>query len=136
MSTLLIPHSTAGAEDRLRTRLRQNALFSAAGGAIAAAACVPLADAMGVDQWWLVLAIGIGLLGFAALVWIAAGRPADKLVGEALEISIADALWVIGSVVVVALGVFSATGVAVMLGQASAVAFFGTTQALYRRSLS
>lgn len=135
MSTLLIPHSTAGAEDRLRIRLRQNALFSATGGIVAATGCVPLADAMGVNQWWLVLAVGLGLLGFAALVWVAAGRPAGRLAAESLEISLADASWVIGSVVVAALGVFSAFGTALMLGQAAVVAFFGTTQARLRRSL-
>ena len=132
MSTLLIPHSTAGAEERLRARLRQNALFSAMGGVVAAAGCVPLADAMGVSQWWLVLAIGLGLLAFAGLVWVAAGRPTDKLAAESLEISLADASWVIGSVVVVALGVFTTFGAALMLGQAAVVAFFGTTQARLR----
>lgn len=135
MSTLLVSPTTADAETRLRVRLRQNAAFSGAGGVIAAAGCVPLADAMGVDQWWLLLGVGLGLLGFAALVWVAADRPTDKLRAEALEISIADAGWVIASVVVVALGVFSAFGVAVMLGQAAVVAFFGATQAQYRRAL-
>ena len=40
-----------------------------------------------------------------------------------------------GSIVVVALGVFSTFGVAVMLGQAAVVAFFGATQAHHRNRL-
>lgn len=134
MSTLLVSSTTADAETRLRVRLRQNAVFSAAGGAIAAAGAVPLADAMGFDRWWLLLGVGIGLLGFAGLVWLAAARPADKLAAESLEISIADASWVIASVAVAATGVLSAFGAAVMLGQAAVVAFFGVTQAQLRRA--
>ena len=134
MSTLLVSTTTADAETRLRVRLRQNAAFSGAGGVAAAAGCVPLADAMGVGQWWLLLAVGLGLLGFAAIVWIAASRPIPALLTDALEISIADALWVIGSAVVVALGVFSALGAILMLGQAAVVAFFGVTQAHHRRA--
>ncbi|MEM7288675.1 MAG: hypothetical protein AAF480_20195 [Actinomycetota bacterium] len=134
MSTILVPTTAADPETRLRVRLRQNAAFSALGGVIASVACVPLSDAMGVGgQWWVLLAAGLGLLGFAALVWLAASRPTAKLIGESLEISIADASWVTGSVVVVALGVFSAFGVIVMLAQATVVAFFGATQARYRR---
>ncbi len=136
MSTITSSPTTTDAEAALRGRLRQNAAFSGLGGLIGAAACVPLADLMGFDQWWILLAISLGLLGFAGLVWAASKRPADKLVGDALEISIADASWVIGSVVVVALGVFSTAGVAIMLGQAAMVAFFGTTQFLHRSRMT
>ena len=135
MSTLLVSPATADSETRLRTRLRQNAAFSGLGGGIAAAACVPLAEAMGFDRWWLLLGVGLGLIGFAGIVWLAASRPTDRLATEALEISLADAGWVIGSIVVVALGVFSTFGVAVMLGQAAVVAFFGATQAHHRNRL-
>lgn len=126
----------AGPATRLRVRLRQNAAFSALGGIVAAAGCVPVARAMGVaDQWWLVLAVGLGLVGFAVLVWVAAARPADRLVVDAVEISIADATWVVASLVVAAGGVLSAFGVTTVIAQAAVVAFFGLTQLRLRRQL-
>ena len=144
MSTTAAPPTTdrpAGAQPDadpsapLRARLQHNAAFSGAGGVVAAVGCVPLADLMGFDQWWLLLAIGVGLVGFAALVAMAAAGPVERLRTDALVISLADGSWVLGSVAVSAVGVLSAAGVAIVLAQAAVVAFFGITQWRRRREL-
>ncbi|MDG2028892.1 MAG: hypothetical protein P8J50_17470 [Acidimicrobiales bacterium] len=55
-----------------------------------------------------------------------------RLLSEALLVSLGDAAWVLGTVVVVASGVLSTTGNVVAIVVGLAVADFGTAQFVFR----
>lgn len=73
--------------------------------------------------------MGIGLLGFAGILYLLSK---NRFVSRAMiyEIVILDALWVIGSVVLVAFfgDVFTTNGIIVVTGVAAIVAFFAISQ--------
>lgn len=100
---------------RLRNALRMNAAFSSATGLVGVAFGGPVADLLGLSGAGptVVRLISGGLVVFAALLLFEAGRPAGALLGSALRISVADLLWVTGTMVAIASGAFSARGAVV-----------------------
>lgn len=82
--------------DRLvRIALRGNAAFSAASGVAALVAAVAWPETLGVPAAVLV-ALGLGLLPYAALLAVFAGRP-EVRPSEALLAVVADLAWVAGA---------------------------------------
>ncbi len=107
------PAATSRSESRLRLSLRLNAGFSTSTGAVALIAGGWVADQLGLDQSWAPMAVrllGVGLLGFAALLLFESGRQGDRLASSVLQVSMADLGWVVGSGVLMALGLFSSIG--------------------------
>ena len=130
-----IPAEVERATRRLRTVLRLNAAFSTVTGVVALVAGGPVADLLGVDQVWLIRLLGAGLLAFAAaVVQIARSEPAALRQGAA-AVSVGDLGWVLGTVVVVAVGWLSTAGVVVMAVIAVLVLDFGIGQYLARRQM-
>ncbi|SFR98547.1 SRPBCC family protein [Yoonia litorea] len=122
-------NSTAAA----RTFLRMNSAFSlltAAPLLLAAGLVTPMLIVNPVD-WavWGLRGLGVGLVGFAALVY---ALSAYKFISRAMvnEIVILDIGWVIGSIVIVAFfgEVLTASGTLVVGAVAAVVAFFAVSQ--------
>jgi len=84
----------------LRRTLAVNATFSALSGAGMIALSGPLDRFMGLGLSWLLIVIGVGLLGFAALIGLNARRPQINRAEAWLTVA-SDAAWVLGSVIVV-----------------------------------
>jgi hypothetical protein len=78
--------------------LRANAAFSATTGAILVVASVPLSSWLGIAIW-ISIGLGLGLLGFAAVLVVLARDPQPALVRAVI---LADAAWVAGAVTVIA----------------------------------
>lgn len=112
----------------LRTLLRANALFASATGLTAIALTGPIAELIGVGEHRLVSATGGGLLLFAVGLVIASGAPTSKLIHAGRLISLADALWVVGTVVLVASADLPASGNLVLGIIAAIVASFAILQ--------
>ena len=121
--------------NRSRLVLRANAAFSTVGGLIAVVAAGWLSDVSGIDHVAITRLGGIGLLLFAADVFRQSRLPEHKLPFALLQTSIADASWVIATVVVLALVDFTAWGVAGAIVIAAAVADFGAMQLWLRSKL-
>ena len=96
MSTQIV--QTVTESKLLRYALRGNGIFSAISGATLLVAAKPLATFMGLD-WPLALTItGIILLPYGALLlWVATQAEIDR--GFAKTAVLLDALWVIGSII-------------------------------------
>jgi len=77
--------------------LRANAAFSAATGTILVVASVSASSWLGIETW-LSIGLGLGLIGFAALLVVLARDPQPALVRAVIG---ADAAWVIGAVIVI-----------------------------------
>ena len=112
----------------LRCALSANAAFSLLSGLVLALVPHVFASMIGVEPVWL-RAVGVGLVPFGAWVgWQASRAQLDSV--QALVTVVLDALWVLGSVVLV--GVFGAqfpvVGVALVLGVAAAVGLFAVLQ--------
>lgn len=99
---------------RLRNLLRSNALFSTATGLVAVVAGGPAADVLGVDQVWVVRALGGSLVAFAGVVFAVSGARTSLLRPASLGVSIGDLGWVAGTLAVFALGWLSTSGVVAM----------------------
>jgi hypothetical protein len=116
----------------LRTALLGNAVFSTISGLIFALRSDAVADLIGVGDAWIYLVLGIALLGFAGLVaWVATRRPINAF--YALLISVADAGWVLGTALLIALlgvAAFQAYGLLVLIAIAAAVLCFCIAQLL------
>ena len=121
--------------NRSRLVLRANAAFSTVGGLIAVVAAGWLSDVSGIDHVAITRLGGIGLLLFAADVFRQSRLPEHKLPFALLQTSIADASWVIATVVVLALVDFTGWGVAGAIVIAAAVADFGAVQLWLRSKL-
>jgi hypothetical protein len=100
---------------RLRTLLRLNASFSAIAGAVAATAAGPVARALDVDGVWIVRAVGVGLVAYAADLLVVAALGHRRLGPVARAVAVADAAWVVGTAGLVAAGAVSGEG-AMLLG--------------------
>lgn len=122
-------------DNKLRNLLRINAAFSTLTGAIALVAASPVADFLGVQQVWLIRLLGVALLGFAAAVLLtsrAQGRALD--VGSQI-ISLNDFGWVLGTLVVLALGWLTTEGAVVMGLIGLLVLSLGIGQTVARRQM-
>ncbi len=123
------------AVDQLRIALRANATFSIATGLFGVVAAGRVVDILGTGNELLVRLIAIGLLGFAGFVLYVSTRSVDELRAEALLISAGDFVWVLASVVLIALGLFS-TGGAVTAGLIALVVLGFASSQLWARSKS
>lgn len=105
----------------VRTVLRANAIVTSLSGLLLVAAAGTFADILDIDTW-AVRAVGASLLPFALAVGVTSTVAAARLRPLVLGIAVADVLWVVATVVLVAFGAFSAGGsafallVAVMVG--------------------
>jgi len=78
--------------------LRANAAFSATTGTVLVVASVPASSWLGIETW-VSIGLGLGLIGFAALLVVLARDPHPALVRAVI---LADAAWVVGAVIVIA----------------------------------
>ncbi|MFT5441028.1 MAG: hypothetical protein ACI8W3_000068 [Myxococcota bacterium] len=112
----------------LRLALRLNAVFSTCSAVGILLAYDFLSELMGVYSEILISA-AMGLAGFAGyLVFTAARTDTAKLRREALQHSISDFAWVVGSLVVVALGLVSEAGNAILIAVCVPVLVLGVAQ--------
>ena len=114
--------------DLLRAALRTNVALSVTTGATLLVAGPWLDEPLGVP-WPLLVALGAGLLVFARLVAVVAGRT-EGLVAEARQVIAADVAWVVGAVAVVLLDLLPQTGDLALVGVTVLVAAVATAQAL------
>ena len=84
----------------LRRTLAANAIFSALSGAAMIAFSGPLDRFIGLGLSWLLIVIGVGLLGFAALIGLNLRRPQLNRAEAWLTVA-SDAAWVVGSAIIV-----------------------------------
>ena len=81
----------------LRNSLRGNAAFSILTGLASIFASRPIAEYMGINPPTILIALGVGLISFAAFVlYTATQSPIDKR--SVIAIIVGDVLWVLGSV--------------------------------------
>ncbi len=113
----------------LRLSLGANVLFSSASGASMLVASGPLTELLGLGDPRLLLAIGLNLLAFAALLFWLASRQQIKL-ALAWAVVFADLLWVAGSAVLVPADVFSTAGDWIVASVADVVLVLALLQAL------
>src|SRR5438067_511878 len=75
--------------------------------------------------------LGLVLVAYAAAIWVVSSRPAISAPAARAAV-VANALWAIGSVILVIAGPFALTGpgVAFVLAQAALVALFADLQSL------
>ncbi|RKS08968.1 hypothetical protein DFP74_4695 [Nocardiopsis sp. Huas11] len=114
-----VPTATAAPDRPLRLVLRADALACVGAGLAMALGSTFLSGPLGLPTE-LLLAAGLFLLPFAALVWLLSSRQAVTLAGVAAVI-VANVVWLLGSVAVVVLMAPSGLGVAFVLAQAAAV---------------
>lgn len=117
----------------LRTVLRINALTSFGGGAAAAIAPGTVDRLLDTGQNLWVRLVGLGLVAFAAAVVFVSRAPTEELLAGARTISVADASWVVGSIVTIVAGWYSTVGAAVVGLVAVMVGAFGTAQFVLSR---
>ena len=123
------------AEVILRKALLANTGFSVVTGLIGLIFDGPVADALGVDQVWLIRLLSAGLLGFAGVVFLVARSSQPVLQRWSQEISLGDFGWVTGTIVVVALGLLSTSGAITMGLIGLAVFGLGLAQFRFRRDM-
>ena len=121
----------------LRRALQADSIFTLLGGLLLIVDSGPLATLMGLPWSWAFAIVGVGLLGYAALLFLAARRtPIDRR--QALGFIVADAIWVVASVVIVLDGVapLSAAGFWGVLIVADIVAVLGVLKYIGWRRLA
>lgn len=114
----------------LATILRLNALSCLTFGALFLAAPAAVAGALGTPPAWLVAALGAGLLGNGALLWLSVARGRVPRRAEVLFFSIGDGLWVGATLGLILAGVWIVTpgGRVAALAVAVMVGAFGLAQ--------
>ncbi len=119
----------------LRNALRLNASFSLVSGIAMVAGAEWLVTILGLDsdRAWTLRVIGLGLLVFAGYLLFESAAPRKRLLTSAILISIADAVWVLGSLVLVLFNTFSPAGVVIVGAVALVVANFAVMQLRARR---
>ncbi len=128
MTTAQPTPDRADATRLLRLALRANAAFSTTCALIFVLDAGALAPLIGVPAELLV-ALGVGLLGFAALL-VASSRRTDatRLATEARSYCAADVAWVVGSVPIIALGWLTPLGAIGLAGVSTVVAALAFAQ--------
>ena len=120
-------------EQQLRLALRVNAVSSASFGLLGLVIPGRVVDLLDAGNVMIVRIVAGGLVAFALFVaWIST-RDVEVLHRESLMISMGDLGWVVASVALVAVGVFSTGGVVATLVVAALVADFAAAQ-LWTRS--
>lgn len=121
---------THGRWSLLRRALQANALFSGLSGVALILAAGWLSGHLGLQRTWILPVLGVGLIGFAgSLLPIARAEPIDRV--AATGASVADGLWVMGSLVLGwwdPLGM-TAVGLWLVIGVAGIVLLFALAQA-------
>ena len=87
----------------VRRVLSGNAIFSGMSGLLLAFASNPIASFLGIDTPLVVLILGIGLVGYAALIYTNVSR-AEISRSFVLTAIIADSVWVVLSVILLVTG--------------------------------
>lgn len=96
-------------QNLLRWTFQVNGVTCTLMGILLAAGSAPIAERIGLDQRWAIAGIGLGLIGFAGLLFRNASGERYRHV-EALAIMIGDFAWVIASGIVILLGILNTTG--------------------------
>lgn len=103
MTTINTTNANVSAEHLLRGVLQANMIFSGLSGLLLAVDAAPLSRWLGVPASWILVVIGIGLIGFAGLLYlIARQRPLD--LRQANVIFWLDVAWVVGSALLLVTG--------------------------------
>lgn len=119
---------------RLRVLLRIDSAICLAGGAAVAAFAGGLADDLGVDNAAAVRAVGLFLVGYGFVLAVVA-RATPRTVEMSGRLSaLADASWVLATVVLIAAGVFSSGGGVIMAVAAIPVAALGVGKVIVLRA--
>ncbi len=118
----------------LRVALLANSTFSAICGIAMSTAAYPLTSLLGVDNAGIVAVVGGLLVVFAAILGYIARRPATYT-GLVITAVGLDLLWVVGTGLLIAIGVFNVTGVWIMALIAEVVLVFAILQALGLRQV-
>jgi len=96
---------------KVRNTLKANSRFSIASGLIMTLLSGKVAEWLGIEPNWIIIAVGVGLISFAVSVYYTATR--DPLPeGQVKFIIVQDWLWVAGSAIILLLNPFdfSASG--------------------------
>ena len=120
---------------KLRTVLKFNAAFSAVGGLVAVLAGPWVSEVSGIDHVALTRLTGIGLIIFAIDVALVSRADQLRLLRDSLVVSLADFIWVVATVVVLATVELSTAGVVAALLLGLAVGDFGIAQLRFRSRL-
>jgi hypothetical protein len=125
----LVPHPDDPAR-LLRLALRANAAFSTTCALLFVIDGAALAPLIGVP-YALLVALGLALLGFAALLTASSLRDdRARLLAEASLYCAADLAWVVGSLPILALGWLSPTGAIGLAGVSAVVLALAIAQAI------
>ena len=113
----------------IKTALLGNAIFSTISGLLLLFFSNSINTWMGISLSWILPLIGLGLLGFAASLFLLS-RKQTITRNAVIAVIIQDALWVLGSIIIVALGAFnlSEIGYEMIIVVAIIVAGFGGWQ--------
>jgi hypothetical protein len=125
MTTMNSTHITVMPDQLLRRVLQANMVFSGLSGLLLAVGAGPLSGWLGIPAAWILVVIGVGLLGFAwQLFQTARQSPLD--LRQANAIFWLDVAWVIGSALLLFTGwvSFTTAGWWAVLLVADAVALF------------
>ena len=90
----------------IKTALLGNAIFSTTSGLLLLFFSKPINTWMGISLSWILPLIGLGLLGFAASLFLLSKKQMITR-NAVIGVIIQDALWVLGSILIVALGAFN-----------------------------
>ena len=135
-TTQLTPHSEPTDERRLRFVLRSNALTSGLGGLLAVAAPRWLDELLGTGHPGWVRLVGASLVAFAGIVALVSRASSPVLVRVAPLISVADASWVVGTILTIAASWYSNAGAVLMASVAAMVTGFSIAQATIAKRLA
>lgn len=127
MATVATANRLRDNQALLRRALRANAAFSTLSGATFALASGPIASAIGLDYPVIILAIGVGLLIFAAGVFRNAARAEINRLETVVTI-VGDFGWVLASGAIILLGYLNTTGNWAVAAIADVVLLFAILQ--------
>jgi hypothetical protein len=129
-------HPNPTDDRRLRLVLRSNALTSGFGGLVAVAAPARLDEVLGTGHPGWVRIVGAGLVAFAGIVALVSRASTPLVVRLAPMISVADASWVVGTILTIAAGWYSNAGAVLMASVAAMVGGFSIAQATIANRLA
>ncbi|MCH8111715.1 MAG: hypothetical protein IH905_07145 [Proteobacteria bacterium] len=99
-STIAFAETAPRPDALMRRTLAVNAIFSGLSGAAMIVLSGPLDRFMGLGLSWLLIVIGVGLLGFAVLIGLNLRRPQLNRAEAWLTVA-SDVAWVAGSAIIV-----------------------------------